>query len=403
MLEWITYEDHGLEDDPECKNLLAETFDLIMDQGYFLEGPAGGGKSTYEKMVLHRAHTERSKSFLCMGPTHTSCRQMTVEDLKDAEGEDYEQEARTVVHVAKRKPVFKTWKVRRVKEDIHSFDEWFNTQQPYAMNFPMKAQEANPDLRFHICGDYRHLGPHRAPVGMTERYRSSCVLWKLAGGTPTRPALCVRLTQPRRMERPLFDVCMNVASGNYVDMCRAFPFKGWTLVNLALPHPFRKAINSKLMHAFRKADSLFVEKTRNPLTQDCILTRKMPLVGRDTGRKQGIYNASMYTLIDWQINIPESPENPTLIIRDRYNDAAELIKVSLADFHQWFRPGYCVTIDSSQGRTIRERYTIWEIRHPFMSAPRRYVGTSRGTRKRDVQAADCAIMDLQFEAVKITL
>ena len=95
------------------------------------------------------------------------------------------------------------------------------------------------------------------------------------------------------------------------------------------------------------------------------------------------------------------PQNPILIIRERYDESADVIKIPLNDFHQWLRPGFCVTIDSSQGRTIREKYTLWQIQHPFMTRSRRYVAVSRATRKQDVQVVNCSLADLMDEMTRI--
>ena len=183
-----------LPDDPECDKLVEKTFNRIMSQGYFLTVAAGTGKSTFEKKTLKKAHDELQRSFQCMGPTHTSCRALTVADLKDKEGGTFDQEARTVVHIAKRKLGLKTWKVPRVKENMHVYDEWFNTQPLYALNFPMMTGGANSALRHHIIGDPLQLGPHQSEPGTTERYLNSYVLWKLAGGnTHATGSLCPAL------------------------------------------------------------------------------------------------------------------------------------------------------------------------------------------------------------------
>ena len=192
---------------------------------------------------------------------------------------------------------------------------------------------------------------------------------------------------------------MEVATGNHVDLCRTFPFKEWTRANMALSHDFRKFLNAKMMDAIKGDDSLFIGETRSALTQDCTLTRNMPLVGCDTDRNHGLYNAEMYTLIDWHDS--NDPQNPTLIIRELYDESADEIMIPLNDFHSWLRPGFCVTIDSSQGRTIREKYTVWQAHHPFMTRSRRYVAVSRATRKQDVQVVNCSLADLMDEMTRI--
>ena len=44
-----------------------------------------------------------------------------------------------------------------------------------------------------------------------------------------------------------------------------------------------------------------------------------------------------------------------------------------------FRCGYCITVHNSQGKTIREPYTIHDWAHPRMSEKAKYVALSRGT------------------------
>ena len=188
-----------------------------------------------------------------------------------------------------------------------------------------------------------------------------------------------------------------------MDLCRVFPFKAWTVINMCLTRRFRKTLGDVLMRAFADQNGacqppLYVPATKNPLSQDCILTPGMPLVGRSTHRKQGLFNAGMYTFVRWEVEIPRVPD---LVSRDRYDESATTFKIPICDFHEWMRHGFAVTIDSSQGRTIRERFTMWEVRHPLATAPRKYVGVSRGTQEEDVQCADCNPEDLAHETITL--
>ena len=57
----------------------------------------------------------------------------------------------------------------------------------------------------------------------------------------------------------------------------------------------------------------------------------------------------------------------------------------IAEFHQRFYPAFCITIHASQGKTIREKYTVWGWNETRMTTRAKYVALSRGVSADKVQ------------------
>jgi hypothetical protein len=62
-------------------------------------------------------------------------------------------------------------------------------------------------------------------------------------------------------------------------------------------------------------------------------------------------------------------------------------EMPLTEVQERFRPGYCITVHMSQGKTFRERFTIHDWSHARMHGRGRYVALSRGATTDQVQIA----------------
>ena len=63
------------------------------------------------------------------------------------------------------------------------------------------------------------------------------------------------------------------------------------------------------------------------------------------------------------------------------------LETAYSDLQGRFRPGYCITVHMSQGKTFRERYTIHDWYSDRMHGRGRYVALSRGKSRDLVQIA----------------
>ena len=135
------------------------------------------------------------------------------------------------------------------------------------------------------------------------------------------------------------------------------------------------------------------------MSQFCILVPGMPLVGRRT--LLGVTNAVVYTL--------KGIDDETLHIEEI--EGEDPIEIPVSKFHEVLFPGFCMTFSGSQGKTIRQDLTLWQLgwstvtRGGVLVKTERedlYVGTSRaqGLDRLQAGAADrpnqLGDMDLSF-------
>ena len=61
------------------------------------------------------------------------------------------------------------------------------------------------------------------------------------------------------------------------------------------------------------------------------------------------------------------------------------LEMPYGELQGYFRPGYCITVHMSQGKTFRERFTIHDWNVKYMVGRGRYVALSRGSQADLVQ------------------
>ena len=69
------------------------------------------------------------------------------------------------------------------------------------------------------------------------------------------------------------------------------------------------------------------------------------------------------------------------------NNEKEKIEIDLNNFHQYFYPGFCITIHASQGETYNEKYTIHDWNFEYFCDKAKYVAMSRSSNLDFIQIA----------------
>jgi hypothetical protein len=61
------------------------------------------------------------------------------------------------------------------------------------------------------------------------------------------------------------------------------------------------------------------------------------------------------------------------------------VQIKATEFHKYFYIGFCITVHTSQGETIKEKYTIYDWNSYCFDVRARYVGLSRATSVNNIQ------------------
>ena len=197
----------------------------------------------------------------------------------------------------------------------------------------------------------------------------------------------VKLTQNKRSDDEMFDICENVMARDVEDHFDADVF-AWR--NLVFTNRRRKAVNAACM---RKLDSEtggerlhFDAVEGDTYSQAVTVQVGTPLIAKKTDRaKLKIAKNEMFKVHHMDLSGEEAAVY--LLCEDREpgdGEAGEeeLLEVTAGQFNVFFHVAFAVTVHKSQGSTFDERYAIHEFRR--MSRNLRYTALTRTTRREHI-------------------
>jgi hypothetical protein len=341
-------------------------------------GAPGTGKTGLVRTMMRLAMERYGvKSYLALAPTHVAMRNM-------GEGEN----VRTIAAFVRQ------WTsahdrggnaMKRLMREMsgcrYIFVDEVSMVHSHLYGIFQAVRRNFPSVRLFMVGDFRQL----APVCDTWSgdYAASSSLHWLCGGNR------MELTQCRRSDRVLFDAYMQADS---LDIAR-FPVRTLAKLHVAYTHKTRTEVNERCMQAFR-GDSetrLVVADPSDPeRSQDITLYVGLPLVCWKTKRDKrqvSLANSEIWlvkTLGDITLCLQRLLEE---VDREAGKDQSQMptFELMYEEVQSRFRPGYCITVHMSQGKTFRETYTIHDWDFMYMKGRGRYVALSRGSTHTIVQ------------------
>ena len=226
-------------------------------------------------------------------------------------------------------------------------------------------KRAFPFMKFIIAGDFGQLPP--VDDKWNGDYENCPALHMLCRGNR------IKLTQCRRSDDALFQLCANVESIIKHD----FKPTTKTYLNIAFTHKTRIRVNRERMERYNSefsSETVFVPKVGlNPKSQDVYLKPGMPIVCHTTNKKLRILNAQTFTI--------DSVTSESLVLRS----GEDTFQINTKDFHKFYYLGFCLTIHASQGESFADKYTIYDW---YQLEPKaKYVAMSRGTNIQNIQIA----------------
>lgn len=178
------------------------------------------------------------------------------------------------------------------------------------------------------------------------------------------------LTECKRSDAVLFDICQSVVNNVAVDIAR-FRKVGDTYKNVSHTNKKRKAVNYNCMSRFLKEHpglkTLNVDKLEyDDNSTSMTLCKGMPLIARINQKSLSVVNNEVFQIDD--------VKNDCIIVSNPLKDKVE---IPLSKINRMFHLAFCITIHKSQGQTFDEAYTIHE--YASLDWRLKYVALSRSS------------------------
>lgn len=344
-----------------------------------IDGPPGTGKTSLTRSLIKLIKERHGESgYLALAPTHVAARNLGDDAARIRTIESFKREWQRA-HETGGKPMKKLLgmlvKVRYlIVDEISMMHSWL-----YGLFHAVRR--AFPALRLVLVGDFKQLLP--VLDVWSGDYKASTALHHLCDGNR------LHLTHCRRSDRTLFDLYMAAD-----DVPPAlFPVTELTWLHVAYTHRTRIAVNAECMRAFAPAGAVLVPRQPlDPRSQDMALFVTMPLVCHKTKLVKGkvaFANSEIWIVTGFGDDTVQLQRKVEEVDREagKAREDMPTAEVPLADVQERFRPGFCITLHMSQGKTFRERYTIHDWLCWVMFGRGRYVALSRGRTTGQIQIA----------------
>ena len=210
-----------------------------------------------------------------------------------------------------------------------------------------------PDVKIILVGDYNQLKPVNDRVSAKTDYENSPVVFELCDGNR------IQLSKCRRSDDKIFNMCLP----NNIDQIDTKQYgKDLCKINISHTNEKRRNVNAELMLKYSK-DRKKVEVPMLkycPNSQDVTIFKGLPIISRkNTNIKSGDKN---YHICNNELfvvgKLKKDGSECEIISQD---NAKITFSIPTKLFTIYFNPAYCVTCHSSQGITIKERYTFHEF------------------------------------------
>lgn len=341
--ENYNYKKHDYEiiEDPKNNDFETLAKKLIeMNSSFQVDGRAGTGKSTLLKHIIKVLRKNKS-SFITLAPTHKACRVLHDEAL--------------TVHSFFTKFTEQSYKKLNKYEYIIIDEKSMIKELFYRVFCSIKK---NTTCKFIIAGDFGQLPPVQDRSDFD--YENSSALHYLCDGK------LMKLTECRRSDRILFDLCADVSKVNVNDFGHVMMPRSVSYHNSK-----RKLVNKMWMERKRNNNYVTIPRCKaDKRSQDIDLYVGLPLIACKTVGKYDIANGEEFVVDSY---------NKVIVVL-KSNDLVK--KVALADIGNYFYPAYCLTVHMSQGSTFTGAYTIYEW--DKMNDKLKYVALSRSTKKEHI-------------------
>lgn len=208
------------------------------------------------------------------------------------------------------------------------------------------CKQNSTKTKFIFVGDFRQL----PPVGEeTKDFEHSYIMRWLCDNNK------LELNVNKRSDSVMTDLSLKVFDTGVVNKEDYGQFDRWdTDIHLTFSNKTRRYINQMLMQKYKTDNSVVIQATdedyyENKYCQDVILSVGTPVMACHNLKKYNIYNNKFYTV--------DSFKDEWINLKD---EDGEILPWTAQTFNKMFVVCYGMTCHKSQGRTIREKFAIWD-------------------------------------------
>lgn len=313
-----------------------------------LLGSAGVGKTTFINKVFDRLNADKIK-FIALSPTNKARNLLKCENKKtlDKFYITFKKNKSHLNHLLERLKYIFVDEVSMMKMKFY--------------NFLLNIKRAYPSIIFIITGDFKQLEP--VCDIWSGDYKNSNALKELCDYN------LLELTTYRRGDLELKKVLDNPTNINL----SYFEFTEITYKNLAYTHETRMKVNKKCSEIYVKEFNKKYEELDTNTQEKIKICVGMPVICVKSHKKYEIFNNEQFEIL--------GVDKKRVFV----GDDETKIELTLSEFKKYFDLAFCITIHSSQGETITEKYTIWDWGHYYMGEKAKYVALSRATSINNIQ------------------
>ena len=337
LKEWDT-----ITEDQYAEDFVGEEFswvdDIVNDiissnEGYFIDGRAGTGKSILIKK-LNKYCDDNELKYVNLAPTNKASRNINGITIHKFFG------------IGRDSKAINAKKFSKLKGLDYVFVDEISMVSSHLLRFLYLAKLNNKKIKFVLVGDSWQL----APVKEQAHTDTDCVKF-----------LCdynrVSLTINKRFDKKLRDIAEKYYLTGKINL-KAFGDSEKVDRYLCYTNRKRKEVNDKLMKKHKKVKKFlelelnldYEEDKNEPSSQDMILNIGMPIICRENCKNLELVNNEEYKVVGF-----DKRKQLITINNENFPD------YTYDDFQKYFLPAYCITIHKSQGQTYDKPYKICEV------------------------------------------
>lgn len=208
------------------------------------------------------------------------------------------------------------------------------------------CKQNSTKTKFIFVGDFRQL----PPVGEESKdFENSYIMKWLCSNNK------LELNINKRSDSIMTDLSLKVFDTGEVSKEDYGKFDRWdTDIHLTFSNKTRRYVNQNLMQKYKTENSVVIPATdedydHNKYCQDVILGVGTPVMACHNMKKYNIYNNKYFTV--------DSFQDEWINLKD---EEGEILPWTRQTFHKMFVVCYAMTCHKSQGRTIKEKFAIWD-------------------------------------------
>lgn len=330
--DWNVITEDMFDGFEEISNAVIDTNASILINGY-----AGTGKTTLVRDYLIPELDKRKLKYEKLAPTNMASCQL----------------GGTTIH-----------KFLAIDEELNVCQKYINKMMNLDYVIVDEISMVNSDILalFQLCknrstktkfifvGDFRQL----PPVGEESKdFENSYIIKWLCGYNK------LELNVNKRSDNVMTQLSLDVHDKGSVDANDFGSFDTFdTDIHLTFSNKTRKYVNDVLMNKHKTENSVNIKATdedfeENKYCQDVILDINTPVMATKNIKKYGIYNNKYYTVASFS----SDSKGEWVNLKD---EEGEILPWTRETFNKIFVVCYAMTCHKSQGRTITEKYAIWD-------------------------------------------